>query len=165
MVAVMEIETPESVTPVGPPESLAERRSATVTGPILGRSNDELVTALLVVDDADRLGEVAGFLVQGGFLVETVSDPYRADGLVVPGHRYAVILLDVLLPVRELYRLCRRLRSSGRVPMVIASWEDRSELDAGPADRVVPHSLSATELADRVIAVLTVAAGLERVTD
>ena len=165
MVAVMEIETLKSTTPEKLPCGLAERMTATVTGPIAGRSNGDLVTALLLIDDADRLGEVAGFLVRSGLLVETVSDPHLAGGLAPPGHRYAVILLDVLLPVRELYRLCRRLRSSGRVPMVIASWEDRSGLDAGPGDRVVPHSISAADLADRVMAVLSVHPGEELVTD
>ncbi len=161
----MDIETLEPATPVRLPDGLADRLARPGTDPISGQSTGDLVTALLVIDDADRLGEVAGSLVRSGLLVETVSDSYLADGLAVPGHRYAVILLDVLLPVRELYRLCRRLRSSGRVPMVIASWEDRSELDAGPGDRVVPHSISAAELAERVMAVLTIEAGQEQVTD
>lgn len=158
MVAVMETDTPEPERLTHRLEPRGDRQSLPIDDPLAGQSPGAPVTALLVIDDAGRLDEVARFLIASGLEVETVSDPYLADGLAVPGHRYAVILLDVLLPVRELYRLCRRLRSSGRVPMVIASWEDRSELDAGPGDRVVPHSITPAELAGRVKAVLTVEA-------
>ncbi len=122
MVSVMETDTPEPGILVYPTDAVAERPTALDDGPIAApRTAETLMTALLVIDDAGRLREVAGFLLASGLQVESVSDPYLAGGLAVPGHRYAVILLDVLLPVRELYRLCRRLRSSGRVPMVIAS--------------------------------------------
>lgn len=113
-------------------------------------------TALLVIDDPGRLTEVAGLLVASGVRVETAVDPFRVDDLVVPGHGYSVIVLDVLLPSRDMYRLSRRFRAAGRVPMVIASWADRSDLDLGPSDRIVPHSSTATELAGRVMAVLAV---------
>ena len=108
------------------------------------------VQVLLIIDDARRLGDVARLLTASGLRVERVSDPYGAGAVARSGHRFSVILLDVLLPTRDLYRLCRQLRTSGRVPLVIASWEDRTDLDAGPRDRIVPHSSSAAELADGV---------------
>ena len=116
---------------------------------------DDAVRALLIIDDAGRLGDVADLLTASGVQVERVSDPYGADKIARPGHPFSAILLDVLLPTRDLYRLCRQLRSSGRVPLVIASWEDRSDLDADPRDRIVPHSSSAAELAAGVLAAVT----------
>ena len=126
---------------------------------------DDAVRALLIIDDAGRLGDVADLLTASGMQVDRVSDPYGADGIARPGHPFSVIVLDVLLPTRDLYRLCRRLRASGRVPLVIASWEERVDLDAGARDRIVPHSSSAAELARGVLAAVTGQRQPVRITD
>lgn len=120
---------------------------------------------LLIIDDEERLGEVAALLSASGMTVACLSDPYGTNRVARPGHMFAAILLDVLLPTRDLYRLCRQLRSSGSVPLIIASWEDRTALEAGPHDQIFPHSSSADELADKVLAVVAINPGSPRITD
>lgn len=115
---------------------------------------DDRPQTLLIIDDEERLSEVAALLSTSGIAVACLSDPFGADRVARSGHSFAAILLDVLLPTRELYRLCRQLRSFGPVPLVIASWEDRTDLEAGPHDRIVPHSSSAAELAETVLVVV-----------
>lgn len=109
---------------------------------------------LVVIDDDLRLAEVAGLLEASGLTVESLRDPYRAGERVSAVPRPAVILLDVLLPTREVYRLCRRLRAKTQVPMVIASWGDRADIGVGPIDRLVTHSSTAAELVANVLALL-----------
>lgn len=155
MVAGMDTGNVESTRPGSPETDARFRVSGDDVVAVAASPANDAVRALLVIDDAGRLSDVADLLTASGMQVERVSDPYGAGRLAHPGHPFSVILLDVLLPTRDLYRLCRQLRSSGRVPLVIASWEDRTDLDAGPRDRIVPHSSSAAELAEGVLAVVT----------
>ena len=75
---------------------------------------------LFVIDDDLRLAAVTGSLERCGIAVDGTDDPYGAEDRVAAVPRHRVILLGVLLPTREVYRLCGRLRAWTGVPIVIA---------------------------------------------
>ena len=113
---------------------------------------------ILVVEDEPKLAAlIADYLKAAGYETHCI-----ADGLaVVPwvrGHAPDLILLDLMLPGRDGLDICRELRSSGDVPIVIVTAKveeiDRLVgLDLG-ADDYVCKPFSARELVARVKAIL-----------
>jgi DNA-binding response OmpR family regulator len=119
---------------------------------------DDSGSRVLVVDDDPALSEVVGrYFVREGFAVEFAED--GATGL-----RHAletlpdIVVLDLMLPVLDGLEVCRRLRETAPIPVVMLTARgeevDRiAGLELG-ADDYVTKPFSPRELTARVKAVL-----------
>ncbi len=116
-----------------------------------------LQTILIVEDEPKLAALVADYLKAAGYATHCI-----ANGLEVVdwarGHAPDLILLDLMLPGRDGLDICRELRSSSDVPIVIVTAKveeiDRLiGLDLG-ADDYVCKPFSARELVARVKAIL-----------
>ncbi len=113
---------------------------------------------VLVVDDDLELSEqVSDFLVQQGFDVSQAGDGDEALSMV-SGQRFDLVLLDVIMPGLDGFSVCRKIRETSQVPIIMATAiGDESAkvqmLQAGADDYVTkPYSLP--ELHARMNAVL-----------
>ena len=112
----------------------------------------------MVVDDDFELSEqVSNFLAQQGFEVSRAVDGDEALAMV-SGQRFELVLLDVIMPGLDGFSVCRKIRETSQVPIIMATAiGDESAkvqmLQAGADDYVVkPYSLP--ELHARMNAVL-----------
>ncbi|MEQ1505277.1 MAG: response regulator transcription factor [Myxococcota bacterium] len=113
---------------------------------------------VLLVDDDTRLAAmVVSYLRGHGFEVHTRAD--GASGMAAArGGAYDAVLLDVMLPDADGFELCRQLRATSDVPIVMltARGEDTDRivgLELG-ADDYLPKPFNPRELAARLKAVL-----------
>jgi DNA-binding response OmpR family regulator len=116
------------------------------------------IDRVLLVDDDTRLAKmVATYLAGHGFEVHSRHD--GASGLAtVRAGRYDAVLLDVMLPDADGFELCRTIRASSDVPilMLTARGEDTDRivgLELG-ADDYLPKPFNPRELAARLKAIL-----------
>lgn len=112
---------------------------------------------LIVEDDPDISGPLAGFLREKGFAVEVSESAEAARDILGQGD-IDLVLLDVMLPGEDGLELCRRLRASGgpRIIMVTALSESTDKvmgLELG-ADDYVSKPFDLRELLARIHAVL-----------
>jgi len=116
------------------------------------------MASVLVVDDDAHIREVARFaLARAGHAVELAHDGEVAYTRLARGG-IDLVVLDVLMPELDGFALCRRLRASGRVPIVFLSSRGEEAdrvlgLDLG-ADDYLAKPFSPRELVARVAAVL-----------
>ncbi|HWO22227.1 MAG TPA: response regulator transcription factor [Kofleriaceae bacterium] len=116
------------------------------------------MASVLVVDDDAHIREVARFaLARAGHAVELAHDGEVAHARLARGG-IDLVVLDVLMPELDGFALCRRLRASGRVPIVFLSSRGEEAdrvlgLDLG-ADDYLAKPFSPRELVARVAAVL-----------
>jgi two-component system OmpR family response regulator len=116
------------------------------------------MASVLVVDDDAHIREVARFaLARAGHAVELAHDGEVAYARLERGG-VDLIVLDVLMPELDGFALCRRLRASGRLPIVfLSSRGDEADrvlgLELG-ADDYLAKPFSPRELVARVAAVL-----------
>jgi DNA-binding response OmpR family regulator len=116
------------------------------------------LSRVLVVEDDPTVAEVvARYLVREGYAVESVADGRLAleRALASPPD---VVLLDLMIPGLDGYEVCRRLRETMPVPIIMltakGSEDDRiAGLELG-ADDYVSKPFSPRELMARVKAVL-----------
>jgi DNA-binding response OmpR family regulator len=113
---------------------------------------------VVVVEDDDVVAETLElYLAQAGFAVERARDGVRGLDLArTPG--IALVVLDLMVPGLSGQEVCRRLRQSSRVPIVMltarTSEDDRvAGLEMG-ADDYVPKPFSPREVVARVQALL-----------
>ncbi|MFG2333207.1 response regulator transcription factor [Streptomyces sp. NPDC048604] len=118
----------------------------------------ERTARVLVVDDDPTVAEVvAQYLERDGFAVERAGDGHEA--LRRAGERWPdLVVLDLMLPGLDGLEVCRRLRESGPVPVIMLTArgdeEDRiTGLEVG-ADDYVTKPFSPRELVLRVGSVL-----------
>jgi two-component system OmpR family response regulator len=128
-----------------------------------------MIHALLVDDDADLRTLMAGYLQQYGMRVTTLADgaslrrtlPTGQPGAADP---FDVLLLDVMLPDANGLDLCRWVRSSYPLPVIMltAQGDPASRivgLELG-ADDYLPKPFEPRELVARINAVLRRAGSL-----
>lgn len=114
--------------------------------------------SILVVDDDGQIRTlVAGFLRSSGFTVHTARDGGEMDARLAENH-VDLIVLDLMLPGRSGLDLCRDLRKSSAIPVVMltAKGEDVDRitgLEVG-ADDYLAKPFNPRELLARVNAVL-----------
>jgi DNA-binding response OmpR family regulator len=115
-------------------------------------------TRVLLIDDDEKLGALlTEYLGQFSFAVKAVADPeegLRALGADPPD----IVVLDVMLPGMDGFAVCRKVRETSRVPIVMltarGSVMDRIVgLELG-ADDYLPKPFEARELVARLQAVL-----------
>lgn len=116
------------------------------------------MTRILVVEDEDSFSDALSFMLRKeGFEVEVAPDGKR--GVEVFESRGAdLILLDLMLPGMPGTDVCRHIRSSSNVPIIMVTAKE-SELDKVlglelGADDYVTKPFSARELLARIRAVL-----------
>jgi DNA-binding response OmpR family regulator len=118
---------------------------------------DNLGTVLVVEDDRNTAALVATYLEREGFSTVVVHDGGQAIGIAGSCDPVFVIL-DVMLPNMEGWEICRALRSSSDVPILILTAR-QEEVDrvaglAMGADDYVVKPFSPRELVERVKAIL-----------
>lgn len=113
---------------------------------------------VLVVDDEPSVRKVAAaYLEREGFRVQTAAD--GLDGLhQAEGSQLALVILDVMLPKMNGLDVCKRIRMSSNVPIILltARGEEFDRvlgLDLGADDYMV-KPFSPRELVARVKAIL-----------
>lgn len=121
---------------------------------------------VLIVDDNPDIREVLGtYAAKEGFEPITAKDGFEALDLFRKTSP-AMILLDVMMPGMDGYRVCERIRSESDVPIILitAKGEDYERvmgLDIGADDYIV-KPFNANEVMARVRAVLRRMARVEQ---
>ena len=93
---------------------------------------------ILVVDDESRMRKlVKDFLVREGYTVLEAGDGMEAMDIFYEDKDIALIILDVMMPKMDGWQVCREVRESSKVPIIMmtARSEERDELqvfDVGP---------------------------------
>ena len=101
--------------------------------------SDEPRRVLVVEDDHDLAGAVAGLLRDEGF---EVVERYDGDSGLHEGLRgdFDIIVLDIMLPRRSGFRVCQDLRAAGvQTPLLMLTakegeWDEVEGLDVGADD-------------------------------
>jgi DNA-binding response OmpR family regulator len=113
---------------------------------------------VLLIDDDERLNSLlTTYLGRFGFAVRSVTHPEQ--GLrVLKSHPPDVVVLDVMLPDIDGFTLCRKIRESSRIPIVMLTARgdvtDRIVgLELG-ADDYLPKPFEPRELLARMQAIL-----------
>ncbi|WP_078863753.1 response regulator transcription factor [Streptomyces sp. AcH 505] len=113
---------------------------------------------ILVVDDDPTVSEVVtGYLERAGFAVDRAADGPEALRLAA-GNPPALVVLDLMLPGMDGLEVCRRLRASAAVPVIMLTARGDEDdrilgLEIG-ADDYVTKPFSPRELVLRVESVL-----------
>lgn len=113
---------------------------------------------VLVVDDDEKIRKiVSAYLKSGGYDVEVAKDGIEALD-VAKKYKPDVMLLDIMLPRVDGWRVCREIRKDSEVPIIMLSACDEETdrvkgLDIG-ADDYVAKPFSPLELMARIKAVL-----------
>lgn len=116
------------------------------------------MSAVLLVDDDVELAEMLGdYLAQDGFVVSTAHDGVSGVEAALSG-KYAIVVLDVMMPGISGTEALRRIRAASSVPVVMltAKGDDMDRivgLELG-ADDYVPKPCQPRELAARLRAIL-----------
>ncbi len=114
---------------------------------------------ILVVDDESRMRKlVKDFLQREGYYVLEAGDGLEAMEIFYEQKDIALILLDVMMPKMDGWQVCREVRQSSEVPIIMltARSEERDELqgfDLG-VDEYISKPFSPKILVARVNAIL-----------
>ena len=117
---------------------------------------------LLVEDDLSLQRSATLLLERAGFTVQVAAD--GAEALDIVGRdRFDLLLLDVMLPRVDGFEVCRQVRRTSRVPIVmLTARSDITDVVVGlelGADDYITKPFEGPELTARVRAVLRRAAG------
>lgn len=86
---------------------------------------------VLVVDDESRMRKlVRDFLERVGYFILEAGDGMEAMELFYDNKDIALIILDVMMPKMDGWQVCREIRQSSKVPVIMltARSEERDEL-------------------------------------
>lgn len=114
---------------------------------------------ILVVDDEARMRKlVRDFLVKSDYKVVEAADGQEALDLFYEQKDIALIILDVMMPKIDGWEVCREIRESSKVPIIMltAKGEERDELNgfALGVDEYISKPFSPKILVARVEALL-----------
>lgn len=121
---------------------------------------------ILVVEDESRMRKlVKDFLEREGFEVLEAGDGMEAMEIFYEEKEIALIILDVMMPKMDGWQVCREVRQSSKVPIIMltARSEERDELqgfDLG-IDEYISKPFSPKILVARVEAVLRRTHGID----
>lgn len=116
------------------------------------------MSRILVVDDEQAVGEILRlYLEREGFEVTVVYDGEAALE-AIRRHPFDLVLLDLMLPKKDGWTVCREIRSFSSIPIIMltARGEEVDRilgLELG-ADDYIPKPFSPREVVARVKAVL-----------
>ena len=121
---------------------------------------------ILVVDDESRMRKlVKDFLEREGFEVLEAGDGMEAMEIFYEEKEIALIILDVMMPKMDGWQVCREVRQSSKVPIIMltARSEERDELQgfALGIDEYISKPFSPKILVARVEAVLRRTHGID----
>ena len=114
---------------------------------------------ILVVDDESRMRKlVKDFLIKDGYIVIEAGDGQQALDIFYEDKEISLIILDVMMPNRDGWEVCREIRKNSKVPIIMltAKSEERDELlgfEPG-VDEYISKPFSPKILAARVSAIL-----------
>ncbi len=113
---------------------------------------------LLVEDDPEISGMVAEVLTESGFSVSAVLSASGIDEILSDGGGVDVVVLDIMLPGEDGLSVCKRLRASSTIPIIMltALKEDVDRivgLEIG-ADDYLTKPFNPRELVARIRALL-----------
>ncbi|MCR5508259.1 MAG: response regulator transcription factor [Lachnospiraceae bacterium] len=114
---------------------------------------------ILIADDEARMRKLVGdFLIKEGYSVVEASDGNEALDRFYEDKEISLLILDVMMPGPDGYEVCREVRASSKVPVIMltAKGEERDELkgfDVG-ADEYISKPFSPRILVARVNALL-----------
>lgn len=114
---------------------------------------------ILVVDDESRMRKlVKDFLVREGYEVLEAGDGMEAMDVFYADKDIALVILDVMMPKMDGWQVCREIRETSKVPIIMltARSEERDELqgfDLG-VDEYISKPFSPKILVARVEAIL-----------
>ena len=121
------------------------------------RSTDGAPPILIVEDDRNTAALVAAYLEREGFATRAAHDGEQALELA-RRHPPLLVILDVMLPRVDGWEICRRLRASSDVPiLMLTAREEEIDRVLGlslGADDYVVKPFSPRELVERVKAIL-----------
>ncbi len=123
----------------------------------MARAMDPAQHILIVDDDREIRELLSGFLDKHGFRTTAVGDGKEMD-VALAGDRFDLMILDLMLPGEDGLSLCRRVRASLDLPIVMltAVGEETDRivgLELG-ADDYMPKPFNPRELLARIRAVL-----------
>lgn len=114
---------------------------------------------ILVVDDESRMRKlVRDFLVREGYTVLEAGDGMEAMDVFYEDKDIALVILDVMMPRMDGWQVCREIRESSKVPIIMltARSEERDELQGFElgVDEYISKPFSPKILVARVNAIL-----------
>ena len=112
---------------------------------------------LIVEDDREIRDLVSRLLKQNGYRVSTATDGRNMDR-ILGSSRIDLVVLDIMLPGEDGLSLCRRLRSTSSLPIIMLTARGQETdrivgLEVG-ADDYLPKPFNPRELLARIRAVL-----------
>lgn len=125
-----------------------------------------MISILLIDDDLELTAMLSQYLVREGFDVHAVHDGLAGVSEAISG-RYAIVVLDVMMPQLSGMESLRRIRTQSKVPVLMfTALGDNIDrivgLDMG-ADDYVPKPCTPGELVARIRAILRRTEGREDV--
>ena len=114
---------------------------------------------ILVVDDESRMRKlVKDFLTREGYTVLEAGDGMEAMDVFYEDKGISLIILDVMMPKMDVWQVCREIRESSKVPIIMltARSEERDELQGFElgVDEYISKPFSPKILVARVNAIL-----------
>ena len=114
---------------------------------------------ILVVDDESRMRKlVRDFLTREGYTVLEAGDGMEAMDVFYADKDISLIILDVMMPKMDGWQVCREIRESSKVPIIMltARSEERDELQGFElgVDEYISKPFSPKILVARVNAIL-----------
>ncbi len=115
--------------------------------------------SIMIADDEERMRKLIGdFLKKAGYHVVEAENGRKALDLFTENPGIALVILDVMMPVLDGWTVCREIRKTSRVPIIMltARGEESDQLfgfDLG-ADEYVTKPFSPTVLVARIQALL-----------